>query len=111
MSLQTLFDWPLDCGRHYKEVLSWQDGSAHHWLDMFADDPRDLDVQNGILGKYERMTPEALALNLNKTRASAGGESFLYAGTPMTSSVTGATYAQGSTVEQRIAGASLDWEF
>lgn len=60
--LQTLVDSPLDCGRYYKEVLLWRDGDAHHWLDMFADEPQDLDVPKSILEKYERMTPEALAL-------------------------------------------------
>jgi len=60
--LERLVDSPLDCGRYYKEILLWQNGDAHHWLDMFADEPQDLDVPSNLLGAYKRMTPEALAL-------------------------------------------------
>lgn len=62
VSLERLVDSPLDCGRYYKEILLWQDGDAHHWLDLFADDPRDLDVPEKVLRAYRRLTPEALAL-------------------------------------------------
>lgn len=60
--LERLVDSPLDCGRYHKEILLWQNGDAHHWLDMFADEPQDLDVRSNLLGAYKRITPEALAL-------------------------------------------------
>ena len=60
--LTMLVDSPLDMGRYYKKVLLWHQGDAHQWLDMFADQPQDLDVSQKVLDAYKRMTPEALAL-------------------------------------------------
>ena len=60
--LTYVVDSPLDMGRYYKQVLLWHEGTAHQWLDMFADAPQDLDVPAKILGAYKNMTPEALAL-------------------------------------------------
>ena len=62
VSLDRLVDSPLACGHYYKEILLWQAGNAHDWLDIFADDPRDLDMPRKVLDEYQRMTPEALAL-------------------------------------------------
>ena len=60
--LNYLGDSPLDIGRYYKKVLLWQHGSAHMWLDMFADAPQDLDVPTKLLDAYKNVAPEALAL-------------------------------------------------
>jgi predicted metalloprotease with PDZ domain len=60
--LTMLVDSPLDCGRYFRQVLLWQHGDAHQWLDMFADAPQDLDVPAKILAAYKNMAPEALAL-------------------------------------------------
>lgn len=62
VSLDRLVDSPLACGRYFKEILLWQAGDAHDWLDVFADDPQDLNVPGKLLAAYRRMTPEALAL-------------------------------------------------
>ncbi len=55
-------DSPLDIGRYYRKVLLWQQGSAHMWLDMFADAPQELDAPAKILDAYKNVAPEALAL-------------------------------------------------
>ncbi|MGH8319233.1 MAG: hypothetical protein ACREUL_14860 [Steroidobacteraceae bacterium] len=55
-------DSPLFIGRYYKNVLLWQQGDAHMWLDMFADAPQELDVPAKILDAYKNVPKEALAL-------------------------------------------------
>ena len=62
VSLSVLGDSPLDCGRYYQHVLLWQQGDARQWLDMFADEPEDLDVSRDVLDEYKRLAPEALAM-------------------------------------------------
>ncbi|HVC02611.1 MAG TPA: hypothetical protein VND80_10455 [Steroidobacteraceae bacterium] len=62
VALATLVDSPLDCGLYQKHVVLWQQGDARQVLDMFADQPQDLDVPAKILDAYKNMTPEALAL-------------------------------------------------
>jgi predicted metalloprotease with PDZ domain len=60
--LNMLVDSPLDCGRYYKHIELWRQGSAYQMLDAFADKPQDLDFKDKLIAKYKRMTPEALAL-------------------------------------------------
>ena len=55
-------DSPLFMGRYYKNVLLWHQGSAHMWLDIFADAPQDLDVPAKLLDAYKNVAPETLAL-------------------------------------------------
>jgi predicted metalloprotease with PDZ domain len=60
--LNTLVDSPLDCGRYYKHIELWRQGDAYQMLDIFADKPQDLDIPDGLIAKYRRLAPEALAL-------------------------------------------------
>lgn len=60
--LNVLVDSPLDCGRHYKHIELWRDGSAYQMLDVFADKPQDLEIKDELIAKYRRLAPEALAL-------------------------------------------------
>ncbi len=60
--LTFLGDSPLFMGRYYKKVLLWHKGSAHMWLDMFADAPQDLDVPPKLLAAYKNLPAEGLAL-------------------------------------------------
>ena len=62
VALNMLVDSPLDCGRFYKHIELWRQGSAYQELDVFADAPQDLDFSKKLIAKYKRMTPEALAL-------------------------------------------------
>jgi predicted metalloprotease with PDZ domain len=55
-------DSPLFIGRYYRNVLLWQQGDAHVWLDMFADAPQSLDVPPKILEAYKNVPAQALAL-------------------------------------------------
>ncbi|MGH8254871.1 MAG: M61 family peptidase [Steroidobacteraceae bacterium] len=60
--LNMLVDSPLDCGRYFKHIELWRQGSAYQMLDIFADKPQDLDIRPGLIAKYKRMAPEAFAL-------------------------------------------------
>jgi predicted metalloprotease with PDZ domain len=60
--LNMLVDSPLDCGRYYKHIELWREGSAYQMLDVFADKPQDLDIKPKVIAEYKNMTPEALAL-------------------------------------------------
>jgi predicted metalloprotease with PDZ domain len=60
--LNMLVDSPLDCGRYYKHIELWRQGSAYQMLDIFADKPQDLDIPDALIAKYKRMAPEAFAL-------------------------------------------------
>lgn len=62
VALNMLVDSPLDCGRYYKHIELWRQGSTYQMLDIFADKPQDLDIPDGLIAKYRRMAPEALAL-------------------------------------------------
>lgn len=62
VALNMLVDSPLDCGRYYKHIELWREGSAYQELDAFADAPQDLDFPAKLVTEYKRMTPEALAL-------------------------------------------------
>ena len=60
--LNMLVDSPLDCGRYFKHIELWRQGSTYQMLDMFADKPQDLDIPDKLIASYKRMSPEALAL-------------------------------------------------
>jgi predicted metalloprotease with PDZ domain len=60
--LNMLVDSPLDCGRYYKHIELWRQGSAYQMLDIFADKPQDLDIPDSLIAKYKRVAPEAFAL-------------------------------------------------
>jgi predicted metalloprotease with PDZ domain len=62
VTLETLVDSPTDSGRYYRHILTWSQGSAKTYLDMFADHPEDLDMPEWEVAAYKRMTPEAIAL-------------------------------------------------
>jgi predicted metalloprotease with PDZ domain len=62
VSLDTLVDSPLDCGRYFKHIELWRDGSAYHMLDLFADAPQSLDVPPELISKYKKLAQEALAI-------------------------------------------------
>lgn len=62
VSLETLVDSPLDCGRYYKHIELWRQGDAYHMLDVFADAPQDLEIPPELISRYRRLAPEALAL-------------------------------------------------
>ena len=60
--LNMLVDSPLDSGRYYRHIELWRQGDAYQMLDVFADKPQDLDFPPELIGKYQRLAPEALAL-------------------------------------------------
>ena len=62
VTLETLVDSPTDSGRYYRHILTWQQGAAKSYLDLFADHPEDLVMPAAELASYKRMTPEAIAL-------------------------------------------------
>lgn len=62
VSLETLVDSPLDCGRFVKHVLLWSSGSSLNQLDLFGDRPQDLDFPQMLVAHYQRVVQEALAM-------------------------------------------------
>jgi predicted metalloprotease with PDZ domain len=60
--LNVLVDSPLDCGRYFKHIELWRQGSAYQMLDLFADKPQDLLIPDSLIASYTRMAPEAFAL-------------------------------------------------
>ena len=60
--LNMLVDSPLDCGRYFKHIELWRQGSAYQMLDVFADKPQDLDIPDALIANYKRLAPEAFAL-------------------------------------------------
>ena len=63
VSLETLIDSPTDMGRYVKHFTTWTgtDGSKTY-LDLFADKPEDLKIDDKLIDAYKRLTPEAIAL-------------------------------------------------
>src|SRR6202034_4679650 len=63
VSLETLVDSPTDMGRYVKHINTWtgSDG-AKAYLDLFADQPESLDIDDKLIAAYKNMTPEAIAL-------------------------------------------------
>jgi predicted metalloprotease with PDZ domain len=62
VTLETLVDSPTDSGRYYRHILTWSQGNAKSYLDMFADHSEDLDMPSWEVAAYKRMTPEAMAI-------------------------------------------------
>jgi len=62
VTLETLVDSPTDSGRYYRHIVTWSGQGTHTYLDLFADQPEDLDMPKAELAAYKRMTPEAMAL-------------------------------------------------
>jgi predicted metalloprotease with PDZ domain len=62
VSLETLVDSPTDSGRYVKHIITWQGDCAATYLDLFADQPEDLNVPDDVIADYKRLTPEAMAL-------------------------------------------------
>ncbi len=62
VNLATLVDSPLDTGRYFRRIVLWQHGPARQVMDIFADQPQDLDISQRLIAHYKEMTPEALAL-------------------------------------------------
>ena len=62
VSLTTLVDSPLDAGRFFRRVVLLESAGFSNELDIFADQPRDLDVAPGIVQDYKNLIAEADAL-------------------------------------------------
>jgi predicted metalloprotease with PDZ domain len=62
VSLETLVDSPTDSGRYYRHIPMWASGTAHTYLDAFADHPEDLEFSAKEINAYKCMTPAAIAL-------------------------------------------------
>lgn len=62
VTLETLVDSPTDMGRFVKHITTWTDGKYSTYLDLFADQPEDLKVDDKVVQAYKNLTPEAIAL-------------------------------------------------
>ncbi len=62
VTLETLVDSPTDMGRYVKHITTWTGDGATAYLDLFADEPEDLDVKPALIDAYKRLVPEAIAL-------------------------------------------------
>jgi predicted metalloprotease with PDZ domain len=62
VTLETLVDSPTDSGRYYRHILTWSQGGARSYLDLFADHTEDFDMPASEIAAYKCMTPEAIAL-------------------------------------------------
>jgi predicted metalloprotease with PDZ domain len=62
VSLETLVDSPTDSGRYYKHILTYSKNGLNTWLDMFADNPEDLDIPKDRIDAYKKMSVEEMAL-------------------------------------------------
>jgi predicted metalloprotease with PDZ domain len=62
VTLETLVDSPTDIGRYVKHITTWTGDGASTYLDLFADEPEDLKIDDKVIDAYKRLTPEALAL-------------------------------------------------
>jgi predicted metalloprotease with PDZ domain len=62
VTLETLIDSPLDMGRFFKRIPEWTSGDASAELDVFADNPQDLQISPKLVQAYKSTIPEALAL-------------------------------------------------
>lgn len=61
-TLETLIDSPLDMGRYAKRIMEWNTGEASAELDIFADNPQDLEIAPKLVQAYKNTVPEGLAL-------------------------------------------------
>ncbi|HET9030930.1 MAG TPA: hypothetical protein VFN49_12225 [Candidatus Aquilonibacter sp.] len=62
VTLETLVDSPTDMGRYVKHIKTWEGDGASTYLDLFADQPEDLKIDQKVIDAYKRLTPEAMAL-------------------------------------------------
>jgi predicted metalloprotease with PDZ domain len=62
VSLETLVDSPTDIGRYVKHFTTWSGDGATSYLDLFADAPEDLKIDDKVIDAYKRLVPEAMAL-------------------------------------------------
>ncbi len=62
VSLETLVDSPTDMGAYVKHITTWSGDGATTYLDLFADAPEDLKIDDKVIAAYKRLTPEAMAL-------------------------------------------------
>ena len=61
-SLELLADDTLDMGENYKRWELWSDGSAHAYLNAFADTPDELKVSDEVVGHYGKLVREMIAM-------------------------------------------------
>ncbi|MDE2482597.1 MAG: M61 family peptidase [bacterium] len=62
VTFETLVDSPTDIGRYVKHVETWSGDGAKTYLDLFADHPEDLKIDDKVIDAYKHLTPEAMAL-------------------------------------------------
>ncbi len=62
LTLAMLVDSPLDMGRFVKKWTLWRQGPACVKLDMFAGNPKDLDIPAKVKAAYFHVPAEAFAL-------------------------------------------------
>jgi predicted metalloprotease with PDZ domain len=62
VSLETLVDSPTDMGAYVKHITTWTGDGAATYLDLFADAPEDLKIDNKVIDAYKQLTPEAMTL-------------------------------------------------
>jgi predicted metalloprotease with PDZ domain len=62
VTLETLVDSPTDMGRFSKHYTTWSGDGATSYLDLFADAPEDLKIDDKLIDAYKRLVPEAIAL-------------------------------------------------
>jgi len=62
VSLETLVDSPTDIGRFVKHITTWTGDGTSTYLDLFADAPEDLKIDDKVIDAYKHLTPEAIAL-------------------------------------------------
>ena len=61
VSLETLVDSPTDMGQFYRHITTWSENGAATYLDLFADAPEDLQIDDKLIDAYKRLTPEMMA--------------------------------------------------
>jgi predicted metalloprotease with PDZ domain len=63
VSLETLIDSPVICGRHFREVLITPPGEQiPHFLELACDGPEGLKIPDAVKSQHERLVVEAGAL-------------------------------------------------
>ena len=62
VSLTTLVDSPLDAGRFFKRIPLFEAPGFANELDVFADQPRDLEISPDVVQDYKNLIPETDAL-------------------------------------------------
>jgi predicted metalloprotease with PDZ domain len=62
VTLETLVDSPTDMGRYVKHITTWTGDGATTYLDLFADAPEDLKIDDKVIDAYKHLIPEAIAL-------------------------------------------------